>query len=480
MIVSKELELQLKREVYSKSYYEFFKFCFKILFPSEDYVDTFHIKYLCDYLQNEHERILRKEDKKKDVIINIPPRTSKSLICSVCFLPWVWITNPSAQFITVSFDDQLSLTNAGYSRDIIRSEEYQELFGHIYQVRKDRDSKGLFMNDKGGVRLSKTTGQNITGHKGLYIILDDPQSAESARNENERNRVIRYFTENLFNRLTPANLGLRLLVQQRLHQEDLSGYLMTNSGDSYHHICLPAEASSLINPPELVKYYKDGLLDKNRLGPWILKQFKSTLLTAYSGQYEQNPVPGEGGIFKKDWFSIIEPVGLQRNKDTEPIHFFIDSAYTEKQTNDPSAIVTCYRSGNYLYILDVQELWLEFPELITFIKNYVSRFQYSVGSKIWIEPKASGKSIAQQLRAQTMLNVVEMKSPTDSKETRAHAVAPIVHAQRVKLIKGPYVEKFMDQVTTFPFSTHKDMTDAFVYSLIELMMSDGNPDFLFL
>lgn len=480
MIVSKELELQLKREVFSKSYYEFFKFAFKILFPNEKYVDTFHIKYLCDYLQSEHERMLAEKHKTKDLIINIPPRTSKSLICSVCLLPWVWITNPYATFITVSFDDSLSLQNAGYSRDIIRSEEYQELFGHIYQVRKDKDSKGMFMNDKGGYRLSKTTGQNITGWKGIWIILDDPQSVKSSNSEGQRQEVIEYYSEALFNRLTPPQWGLRLLVQQRLHQEDLSGYLLENAKEHYHHICLPAEASNLVNPPELIKHYKDGYLDPHRLGPNILKVFKNTLLNAYSGQYEQNPVPAEGGIFKKDWFSIIEPVGLTRNKDTEPIHIFIDSAYTEKTSNDPTGIVTCFRSGNYLYIVDALELWLEFPELINFLKQYTTRFQFSSNSKIFIEPKASGMSVAQQLRAQTMLNVILMKPPKDDKITRANAVAPIVHSGRVKLVTGPYLNRFLDQVTTFPFSTHKDMTDAFVYSLNELMVTEGTPDFLFL
>lgn len=169
-MISKELELELKREVYKESYFEFFKFCFKILFPSEEYVDTFHIKYLCDILQKEQERIERREEKTKDIIINIPPRSSKSLITSVCLQAWVWIRMPSATFITVSFDADLSMMNSQLCKDIIKSDEYQELFGHLYEIRGDADAKTYFANNKGGFRLSKTVGGNITGHKAIWIL----------------------------------------------------------------------------------------------------------------------------------------------------------------------------------------------------------------------------------------------------------------------------------------------------------------------
>lgn len=493
MRIDRELELQLKREIFDASYFEFFKWGFGILFPNEKYEDAFHIKYLCDLYQAEVERILRREEKEGDLIVNIPPRTSKSLITSVMLNAWAWMKDPTLPFIVVSFDEELTLLNARFCKDIIKSEEYQALFGHIYQIRSDADSMGFFMTDKGGFRMSKTTGANITGHKGMIIIVDDPQNPKNAESEVHRKSTIDYYTRSLYNRLTPVNLGIRIIIMQRLHENDLTGYLLKTDKESYRHICLPAEASKLIAPTKLAEFYtytdviqedgstiKVGLLDPIRLGHKVLKSFKKTLGTrGYTGQYDQTPSPEEGGIFKKAWFEILQPSSVTRDMLNSPIHFILDGAYTKKTSNDPSALLTCFKQGNFLYILDAHEVWLEFPELIKHIKTHTPRFQVSVDSKIMIEPKASGKSVAQQLRTDTMMNVIESTPPDLDKVARANGVAPMCESLRVKLIDGPYVENFLSQVCAFPSASHDDMTDTLVIALTELLVNN-NPDFLML
>lgn len=477
-----DLVLDLKREIYTYSYFEFFKWVFELLHPTQPYVDTFHIKYLCDILQDEFERVLRREEKGNDYIINVPPRASKSLVTSVALIAWVWIRKPDTKFICISFDNALSNLNSQMSMDVISHPEYQKLFGHIYQLRKDARGKEFYANTRGGQRLSRTTGQNVTGFSGEWILLDDPDSAMSATSEVERKFVHKYYNEALFNRLTPVDLGIRLIIQQRLHEEDLSGYLLNKTPDNYHHICLPAEITKYVKPAQLAEFYRDGLLDPNRLNSKTLTTFRTTLGTGgYTGQYLQRPAPEEGGVFKRAWFEIVDPALtlLQRDVINEPIHFIIDSAYTDKQTNDPTAILACYRKGNYLYVIDVQQKWLEFPELCKFIIEYVNRFQYSQNSKIFIEPKASGKSIVQQLRNSTMLNVVEIPSPKDSKVTRANSITPICESHRVKLVKGSYVDDFMTQVITFPNAAHDDMVDVLVYSIAQLLQNVSIP-FVFL
>lgn len=494
MIIDKELELQLKRDIFKESYFEFFKWAFSVLFPNEKYEDAFHVKYLCDLYQQEVERIIRREEKEKDIIVNIPPRTSKSLITSVCLLAWIWIKDPTIPMISVSFDEELTLLNAQYCKDIIKSDEYQALFGDLFHIRHDADSKGYFMNDKGGFRLSKTTGANITGHKGMIIVVDDPQNPKKAESEVHRKDTISYYTTSLYNRLTPPNLGIRIVIMQRLHENDLTGYLLETDASSYRHICLPAEEAREVKdektgqvkviefevkPAELRPNYIGRLLDPVRLGKKILQGFRKVLGgRGYSGQYEQRPAPDEGGILKKAWFVEANPMILTRDVINEPIHFFVDGAYTEKTENDPTAIFTCYASNNMLYILDVQEVWLEFPELIKFITRHVQNFQYSSGSHIYIEPKASGKSIAQQLRATTMLNVVELEAPKDDKTTRAHGIAPIVESLRVRCVTGAYMTHFLDQVGMFPNATHDDMVDTLVMAVNTLLVNNS-PDFFF-
>ena len=174
------------------------------------------------------------------------------------------------------------------------------------------------------------------------------------------------------------------------------------------------------------------------------------------------------------------PETLRRDINLEPIHFFIDSAYTEKTENDPTAVLVGYRSSNFLYVLDVQEVWLEFPQLIQWLLNYTQRFQYHTqNSKIFIEPKASGKSIAQQLRVVSMLNIVELQQPTDDKVTRAHGISPTLESRRVRLVRGSYIDKFTEQLRLFPNAKHDDMVDDLVNFVNELLISNG-PDFLFM
>lgn len=187
--LTREFLLDLKREIYFNSYYEFFKFAFRILMPTQEYVDAPHIKYLCDVLQKEVERILQRKEKTKDIIINIPPRTSKSLIVSVAFNAWVWIRMPEATFICSSFDIKLALKNGADCRNIIASPEYQELFGDIFKI--DEDSKGYYTTDKGGYRISTSSGSNVTGFSGLFLVcLPEGQKIITSKGELDIKQIV--------------------------------------------------------------------------------------------------------------------------------------------------------------------------------------------------------------------------------------------------------------------------------------------------
>ncbi len=476
MNIDEGLELELKRELYRESYYEFFKWCFSILFPNEAYHDSFHVKYLCDVYQAEIERIIRKEPKQKDIIVNIPPRTSKSLITSVCLIPWAWLKEPTIPFITVSFDEELTNVNSTLSKDIITSDEFQELFGEEFTIRKDVNNKGLWQNNKGGFRLSKTTGSNITGHKGCVLIVDDAQSPKTAASEVRRKETIDYYTKALYNRLTPVEIGVRIIIMQRLHSEDLTGYLLNTNPDQYHHICLPAEESDEVRPAELRKFYKDGLLDPIRLGANELYKFKRVLRSDYSGQYEQIPVSNENSIIKREWLDVLDPHQVSWNREREPVMFYYDTAYSEKNSvkkNDPTAQLACFKRGNELYILNAHDDWMDFPTLCRHIPSFVNSNGYSAQSKIKIEGAASGKSVIQQLKATTNLNVIEYPKPKDDKVTRMNAISALVEARRIKLVKGAWNDHFLQQLEAFPLGTHDDMCDVFVMAIEDLLVNEG-------
>jgi predicted phage terminase large subunit-like protein len=482
--VDENFELELQRFIYKKSYYEFFKRAFVVLHPGELYSDNWHIKLLCDILQREAMRISQRKSKKKDLIINIPFRAAKSMICSVIFLPWCWITYPNLKFIYISYSENLALEHAQFSKNLINSEWYQLLFGNSFRMNKAEDAKHFYANTNGGFRKSTGTGGQITGSGSDFIFTDDAQNPRRAASEKERKNTIDFYNHTLFSRLNQPEIGIRINIQQRLHDQDLSGHLIATNPDQYELIKIPAQITEKSKPvpAELNKYYINGLFWPIRFSKKILENYAKTLGSLQTAnQLQQETSPDEGNIIKRAWFDVIQPEDVVRDINLEPIHFFIDCAETEKQTSDFTAICTCFKKNNCVYILDVVEYKKEFHESVKFINNYVQQMRYSSSSTIKIEGKSAGKSIISSLKATTQLNVQEIKNKgkQEDKLTRVHAVQPLLESRRVILIDGHYIIKFMDQITTFPNASHDDMLDVMCYAISELI-AKNDFDFMFL
>jgi hypothetical protein len=160
---------------------------------------------------------------------------------------------------------------------------------------------------------------------------------------------------------------------QRLHENDLTGMLLSKEPSNWEHICLPAELSDNVLPIELKKFYVDGLLFPQRLSKSVLEGFKTGLGSyGYSGQYSQLPSPSEGGIFKGQWFNIIKQLPTGLLMDNLKWDYYLDTAYTNKQENDATAMLACAFHNNELYIRDVRAVRMEFPELIKEIQLFKS------------------------------------------------------------------------------------------------------------
>ncbi len=306
--------LALDRTKCEDSYYYFFKKAWKILEPETPLDDNWHIKYLCDLLQREVERIIAGEPKSKDIIINIPPRSGKSYIVTVMLTPWVWTKYPHFKVINSSFSGDLSTKLCLDSRRLIECDWYKTLWGDKFKLTTDMNTKSWYENNKRGIRKSTSTGAQVTGTGGDMIIVDDPQDPEKGESETERETVKRYFGKTLYSRLNNQLTGLRIVIQQRLHEDDLTGHLLANDPDKYYHICIPAQLSKDVSPPELRDNYVDGLFCPKRFSDVVLDDAKSpTNLGAYgfSGQMQQKPSPPEGGTFKRYWWRFWVPKGTK-------------------------------------------------------------------------------------------------------------------------------------------------------------------------
>jgi len=471
-----KLEIALERKIYQNSFYEFFKVAFCQLHPDKPLEDNWHIKYLCDVLQKETERIIRREQKTKDIIINIPPRSLKSYITSVIWPVWSWTLDPSLKFATISYSSDIALILSRLSKNLILSPWFQRLYGSKIVLKNDVTGAAHYETTKTGMR--KAIGMNgaITGIGFDVLLFDDPLSPEQGQSEKERENAWRQFKETFFNRLNDALIGLRVTIMQRLHEGDQTGELMnekTGSPQDHLHICIPAEYDEeMIKPPELKKFYVNGLFSPTTFPPELLSTYKRMLGTlGYAGQYRQRPTPAEGNLFKRAWFEIVSPNLVSRNEDMMPTHFVLDTAYTDKHDeNDPTGILSAFSDGKYIYLINYIEVYKKFPDLCKFVPTYVTTNGYTGSSSINIEPKANGMPIVERLQEATSLNVmkIEVEGKMPDKMQKASAISPICQAGKVRLVEGAWNEEFLSSLCAFPRARHDEVVDCLYYMIDKL------------
>jgi predicted phage terminase large subunit-like protein len=244
---------------------------------------------------------------------------------------------------------------------------------------------------------------------------------------------------------------------QRLHEEDLSGFLLGGgSGETWEHLCLPA-----LNENNEPLYPEKHSFEE-------LEQIRQGSRYTFAGQYMQQPSPQEGGEWRKDWFEIVNKNEIPTNLKWD---LFIDGAYTKDTSNDPTGFQIGTKINNDYYILSSIDKYLEMPELIKFIPNYINSLGIEI-RMIYVEPKASGKSIKQLIQSQTRFNISEIKSDfvNVSKIERARSSAPFIEGGRVKLIQGTWIESYLNQIAMFPNAKHDEHIDLTAYGIEKNLM----------
>jgi conserved hypothetical protein len=288
------------------------------------------------------------------------------------------------------------------------------------------------------------------------------KDALEAASTTYRENVWNWYTDVFLTRL--HNNSKQCLIMTRWHEDDLAGRLLAREPEKWTVVRIPAIREDLEDPedPREIgealweeRHSKERLLDVEQRSP-----------RTFASLYQQRPTVDGGNIIKKEWFGRISHGEFERiRRGNEAFVFFLDTAYTDKATNDPTGIISTCKIGNDLYITHAQKVNLKFPDLIKFIPTYVRDHGYSPRSTIRIEPKANGKSVVQQLRTTTQLNVTETPPPTDSKETRLNAASPTVESGRVILVDGAWNELFTEEVCGFPSKPHDEFVDVMCYAI---------------
>lgn len=463
-------EAQLIASISRKSFKDFVREFVSIVIPGK-FRWNWHIDVMCDELQEVAERVFAGKERKHNLVCNISPGTTKSTIFSVLFPAWVWIRMPSAKFICVSYAENLALDLSRRCRDVVMSEKYQKCFPEI-ELREDQSTKSQFGNTKTGMRYAAGTNGTVQGFHGDFIIIDDPLDPNRAVSEIDLTNCNYWVKNTLSGRYTDKVTGVMILVMQRLACDDPTALLTDKGAAPCRWLRIPATTEFLINPPELARFYTDGLMDPVGLPKWFLDERRGPFgmgESMFAGQYGEDPVPLGGGVFKTNklrWGPI--PPKFKR------LVRGWDKAVTPEKGDmlKGAAFSVGVLGGEDLYgniwLLDVKRKRMDSYEREEAIKRNTERDGRGVVVAVEQEPGAGGKDSALATMRRLKGYKVILTPASGSKEARADAFSYAVNGGIVYIPEHmregngwrDWAKILVDEMMHWPHSTYLDQVDA--------------------
>lgn len=421
------------------------------LSPGTEYLHNWHIDLIAQKLT------ACAEGKIKRLIINMPPRNLKSICASVAFPAWILGKKPTTQVLCVSYGQDLSEKHARDCKTIITAPWYQGVFAT--RISPHKQSVQEFVTMKGGGRLSTSIGGALTGRGADIIIIDDPLKPEEASSEVSRKRVNEWYNNTLYSRLNNKENGCIIIIMQRLHEDDLTGYLMQES--DWEILNMPAiaeeptiHAISNILSDYIIKRNIGDALHPDRESIDMLNMMRKRMGEYnFAGQYQQRPSPMEGGLVKRKWFNIIDELP---DKFESIIHSW-DTASKATEISDYSVCTIWGIKQKHIYLIHVFRDRLEFPDLERKIHELASLYQPKI---ILIEDKSSGTQLIQKLKYDG-LRQIKAITPEGDKVMRMNEQTTTIENGFVSLPKNAaWLEQYLHEMTTFPFGKHDDQIDS--------------------
>src|SRR5688572_12262760 len=451
-----------------------------------DWIKTKPLNWIWDwrhqlYLYNKLEMVTTGETKR--LMIFMPPRHSKSETVTVRYTAWRMVRDPASNIILGCYNQRLANR---FSRKIRR------IVGSEIPLSKERKAADEWETLDGGSLCAVGVGAGVTGYGANLIVIDDPvKNRSEAESKAYRENTWDWFNDDIYTRLEP-NAAI-ILIQTRWHEDDLAGRLLNeskNGGEQWDVVSLPAIAQRSGDTPvptnaERSKKRIDGRAgfalraheDKSVLAPSgdplgrkpgealcpdrydlpALRRIEKKLGSySFAALYQQNPVPLDGGIFKRDWFTQVV------DKTPAELKWFrgYDLAVSMRTTADHTASVRCAMDtkGN-IYIADGFRARIEYPEQRRYV---IERMQEEKDTVHAVESALHGQALVQEIsREAKLFRVVLRAIRTDTdKVTRALLWAAKAEAGKVILVRGPWIEGFIEEVCGFPNGTHDDQVDA--------------------
>lgn len=412
-----------------------------------------HHKIICDALM----RVYRGECKR--LIINVPPRYSKTELAVINFMAWSLGKSPDAEFIHTSYSGGLCAGNAWQTRELVLHESYRDVFPNL-ALRNDSTAKSEWRTTAGGCVYAVGTGGTITGYGagkhrpgfGGAIIVDDPHKADEARSDTIRQNVIDWFQNTLESRVNSPDTPI-IIIMQRLHENDLSGWLLGGgNGEEWENVCIPA----IDDDGEALWPEKHTIED--------LRRMEQAKPYTFAGQYMQRPSPLDGGLFKPSQIAVIDAL------PAEPITWCRgwDLASTTDGDWTAGAKLGKTESGRFI-IANMERERFGPDERDALLVNTAGRDGREVVQSIPQDPGQAGKTQVLYLTRKLAGFKVRTSPETGDKVTRAEPFASQVNIGNVSMVRGEWNQAMLDEMRMFPNGNNDDQVDALSRAFGELL-----------
>jgi len=514
----RELVRQLKAKNYEESLYDFTVRAWREVDSAPFAHGGFALQAICEHLQACCDGYIR------NLIINVPPRFSKSTITGTMFPAWVWAqelksptSGPGMQFLHSSYAMNLSIQDSVKCRRLIESKWYQTLWGERFKLVGDQNTKTRFQNDQNGIRNTVSVGSATTGLGGNYLMADDPNNAQEANSEAIIASTIEWWDMAWSTRLNDPKKGVKIVIQQRLSEQDITGHILSKDVGEWTHLCLPMRfeparrtynvlVPAEFNDGEAVIWTDPRESENQLLWPERFGEQEVTLLEktlgpyATAGQLQQRPEPAGGGILKREWWGEWTKEKYPHN--LEIVIASVDTAFGAKEFEGDFSACTIwgvYRDsgpttgivggdmGGSWQRISAEDREADVPKAIL-MHAWQGRMELhelvqkiAASAKEWkidmllIENKASGISVSQELRrlfgAESYgVRLIDPKGL--DKVARTYSIQHLFSEGMIVAPTDPagdvfrvWAEMVVAQCATFPKGKHDDLHDTVTQAL---------------
>src|SRR5438067_4635917 len=427
--------------------------CFHDLNPQTEFSPNWHIEVIAAKL------MAVRQGKIHRLIINLPPRSLKSLLASVAFPAWCLGHDPSAQILCVSYAQDLADKLARDCRGILMSAWYRQLFRA--RLAPQRHAVQEFITTRQGYRLATSTGGVLTGRGADIILIDDPLKPEEALSEAQRQACNDWYDHTLYSRQNNKSSGAIVIIMQRLNEDDLIGHVLAQ--EPWEVLRFPAIAEEdeiheieTILEPKCFTRRQGQALHPDREPLEVLDRIRRTIGEYnFAGQYQQSPAPLGGGLVKAEWFKRYRENELPERFDR--IVQSWDTANKATELSDFSVCTTWGVKGKNLFLLAVFRQRLEYPALKRAVGEQLSLFG---ANEVLVEDKASGTQLIQEMIADGCHGVTRYQ-PTTDKIMRLNSQTGVIENGFVHIPEtAPWLAEYLHEITVFPKGKHDDQVDS--------------------